>query len=120
MEEPADLFTVAAAEMVRDERADSEHIADQFQLLTDASCWLTSELDHIMTCRALLSQVTVNRLVALGEQMRPAAAARDQLARIEPDRLFAGGAVWLARQSPAMVKESAAARAARVWVGGAA
>lgn len=101
--------------------ADPEWIADQLELLADASGWLRSELEHLMTCRALLTQVTVNRLVALGDRMRPAAAARDRLARIEPARLLAGGAVWLARQPPATLeKSSAAARAARLWTGGAA
>ena len=120
MEEPAGLFTIAgAADAAGDEAADSERIADQFEVLAQASCWLRSELEHIMTCRTLLSQVTVNRLVALGERIRPAAAAREQLAGIEPARLYAGGAVWLARQPPPMLQESAAVRAARAWIGGA-
>jgi len=118
MDEPPGLSASPAA--AAGVAADAEWIADQLDSLAQASRWLSGELEHIMTCRALLTQVTVNRLVALGERMRPAAAARDRLARIDPARLLAGGAVWLARQPPATFGESAAARAARVWAGGAA
>jgi len=121
MDEPPAPTPLPTARPVSGEATgDAERIADQLELLVDASGWLSSELTRIMTCRALLTQVTVNRLVALGERMRPAAAARDRLARIEPDRLLAGGAVWLARQHAARIQESAAIRAARVWAGGAA
>lgn len=121
MDEPPGPTPLPTARPVSGEAAaDAELIADQLELLVEASGWLSSELKHIMTCRALLTQVTVNRLVALGERMRPAAAARDRLARIEPDRLLAGGVVWLARHPAGRLEESAATRAARVWAGGAA
>lgn len=120
MDEPPGLTASPSAAVLSVGGADAELIADQLDSLAAASRWLSAELEHLMTCRALVSQVTVNRLVALGERMRPAAAARDRLARLEPARLLAGGAVWLARQPPATFGESAATRAARRWTGGAA
>lgn len=113
---PSALAAAAGDEVA----ADAELIADQLDALGEASRWLSAELEHILTCRALMTQVTVNRLVALGERLRPAAAVRDHLARIEPARLLAGGAVWLARQPPTPLGESATTRAARSWFGGAA
>ena len=121
MDEPSSSAAPAAlADAAGDDAAaDAELIADQLDALGEASRWLSAELEHIATCRALLTQVTVNRLVALGERLRPAAAVRDRLARIEPARLLAGGAVWLARQPAARLEDSASTRAARSWFGAA-
>jgi hypothetical protein len=91
-------------------------IADQFDVLVVADRWLEEELRRIKAGCTSANQVTVNRLVALGERMRPAAAVRARLARIEPTLFTAGVRIWAARQSPED-PESAAARAHQVWTG---
>lgn len=91
-------------------------IADQFDVLISADHWLEQELRRIKAGCTSANQVTVNRLVALGERMRPAAAVRARLARIEPTLFEAGIRRWAARQAPEDA-DSAASRAHRVWTG---
>ncbi len=93
-------------------------VADQFEVLAAANRWFDAELHLIYQSCTPLSQSTVNRLVALGERMRPAAEARDRLARIDPAMLLAGVRIWVSRQAPGAA-ESAAGRAQRVWSAGA-
>lgn len=93
-----------------------EQIADQFDLLAPANRWLDDELHRLYACHPPLSQATVNRLLALGERMRPAAEVRDRLASLDPGRLMAGVRVWVDRQT-AGGRETAAVRADRAWSG---
>lgn len=105
----------------------AEQIADVFDLLARASRWLREELDEIAVCRTPLSQTSVDRLVAVGRRMRPAAAARTRLAHLDPALLLAGVAVWVNRQPPADTDPdlaaagaggTAAARARLLWAAG--
>jgi hypothetical protein len=98
--------------------ADADAVADQFEVLASANRWFDDELHLIYRSPTPLSQSTVNRLVVLGERMRPAAEVRDRLARLEPAVLLAGVRVWVGRQAP-VADGSAAGRAERVWSAGA-
>jgi len=87
-----------------------EQIADAFDLLARTYRWFRDELEEISTCQTPLSQACVDRLVALGSRMQPAAAART---------LLAGVAVWVSRQSSGGADYTPAAlRARRLWAAG--
>lgn len=97
----------------------ADQIADAFDLLARTYRWFRGELDEISTCDAPLSQACVDRLVALGGRMQPAAAARTLLAGVAPDQILAGVAVWVSRQTPGGADDKPAAlRARRLWAAG--
>ncbi|HYN73979.1 MAG TPA: hypothetical protein VES60_15875 [Nakamurella sp.] len=77
----------------------SAEIADLLDVLAAANSALAVELEAISGSRASLSQVTVNRLEQLVEQMRPAAQVREVLAGLDP-RVLAGAREWH-RRGPA-------------------
>jgi hypothetical protein len=77
----------------------SAEIADLLDVLAAANSALAVELEAISGSRASLSQVTVNRLEQLVEQMRPAAQAREVLAGLDP-RVLDGAREWH-RRGPA-------------------
>lgn len=94
----------------------ADQIADAFDLLARTYQWFRAELDEISTCDAPLSQTSVDRLVALGARMQPAAAARTLLAGVAQDRILAGVAVWVSRHTPNGADyKPAALRARRLW-----
>ncbi len=96
-----------------------EQIADAFDLLARTYRWFRDELEEISTCQTPLSQVCVDRLVALGSRMQPAAAARTLLAGVPRDQILAGVAVWVSRQSSGGADYTPAAlRARRLWAAG--
>ena len=80
----------------------ADQIADQFDVLASANRWFDDELHLIYASRTPLSQSTVNRLVALGERMRPAAEVRTvlpDLCRVEERPASVGEAMtrcWMA------------------------
>jgi hypothetical protein len=97
----------------------ADQIADAFDLLARTYRCFREELTEISTCEAPLSQACVDRLVALGGRMQPAAAARTLLARVAPDRVLAGVAVWASRHTPnGSDYTPAALRARRLWAAG--
>ncbi len=98
----------------------SVQIAHAFDLLAAANQWLTEELRWLADCENPLSQVSVNRLTALGRRMQPAAQARAALAHADPAVVLAGMAMWVGRQ-PARSgdRDSCHAQAQRLWAAGA-
>ena len=97
----------------------ADQIADAFDLLARTYRWFRDELDEISTCQTPLSQPSVDRLVALGSRMQPAAAARTLLAEVAPEQVLAGVAVWVGRHTPdGSDYQPAALRARRLWAAG--
>lgn len=100
----------------------SEEVADQLETLAAAHAWLLAEQRLIASGGVRLSQVLVDRLVALGNRMRPAAQIRARLRQVDPELLLAGMAVWLRRHPPITAGRDrpvrAADRAERAWSGG--
>ena len=76
----------------------SAEIADLLEVLAAANWALAVELEAISGSRASLSQVTVNRLEQLVEQMRPAAQVREVLAGLDPRVLLDGARGWHRRR----------------------
>ena len=76
----------------------SADIADLLDVLAAANSALAVELEAISVSRASLSQVTVNRLEQLVEQMRPAAQVREVLAGLDPRVLLDGAREWHRRR----------------------
>lgn len=96
-----------------------EQIADAFDLLARTYRWFRDELEEISSCQTPLSQACVDRLVALGSRMQPAAAARTLLAGVPRDQILAGVTVWVSRQSTGGADYTPAAlRARRLWAAG--
>lgn len=96
-----------------------EQIADAFDLLARTYRWFRDELEEISTCQTPLSQACVDRLVALGSRMQPAAAARTLLAGVPRDQILAGVTGWVSRQSTGGAEYTPAAlRARRLWAAG--
>ena len=94
-------------------------IADAFDLLARTYRWFRDELEEISTCQTPLSQASVDRLVALGSRMQPAAAARTLLAGVPRDQILAGVTVWVSQQTLGGADDTPAAlRARRLWAAG--
>ena len=94
-------------------------VADAFEEFDRAYRWFRDELDEINTSQAPLSQTSVDRLVALGGRMQPAAAASSLLAGVEPKLILAGVAVWVGRRTARGANYRPAAMRARwLWLAG--
>ena len=94
-------------------------VADAWDLFDQAYRWFRDELDEINTSQAPLSQTSVDRLVALGSRMQPAAEAATLLAGVEPNLILAGVAVWVGRRTARGADyRPAAMRARRLWLAG--
>lgn len=76
-------------------------VAGQIEVVARADRALARELDRIGTCRAPVCAETVLRLEALLVGLRDAAQVRAELARLDPDLLHAGAALWAGRPGPA-------------------
>jgi hypothetical protein len=94
------MTSTAGSTNVGDTLTTAESVADSFELLAAESRWFAQEMDAIYASRVLLSRSSVERLVALGERMKPAVQARERLATLEPTHLQAGIAVWIGRHHP--------------------
>jgi hypothetical protein len=72
-------------------------VAEQLELVAGANAELALELTQISRRARGLSQATVERLAALVNRMRPAAAARTSLAGLDQATLLAGVREWQRR-----------------------
>jgi hypothetical protein len=72
-------------------------VAEQLELLAGANAEMALELDQISRGGRALSQATVERLAALVDRLRPAAAARTSLAGLDQAMLLAGVREWQRR-----------------------
>jgi hypothetical protein len=79
-------------------------LADLLDVIAQATCRLTSEVDRLQGRRAAVRGTTVERLVRLADDLRPGAAARAELpvlADLDTDVLLAGmSESLLRRRSP--------------------
>jgi hypothetical protein len=76
-------------------------VADLLDVIAQATCRLTSEVDRLLGTRAAVSRITVERLLRLADDLRPGAAARTELsalADLDTDMLLAGMSEWLLRR----------------------
>jgi acyl-CoA reductase-like NAD-dependent aldehyde dehydrogenase len=95
-------------------------VADLLAAVAAANGRLAAEADRIANSRAAIRLATIDRLTRLGDDLRPAATARAQLAQLDPELLLAGTSVWLARrraQPTSPTTASATDRAAARWGG---
>ncbi len=96
----------------------AEQVADLLEAVADANGWMAAESAEsggILSSRATVSQVTVDRFSRLAEQLRPGASARARLSNLDPDVLLAATSLWLSRLSRPRPVQSAAARAQSRW-----
>lgn len=83
------------------EATNPESVAASFEALAAESKWFAQELDKINSSRSIVSIACADRLVALGQRLKPAALERDRLARLDPAELQAGVDLWLLRRQRA-------------------
>lgn len=91
-------------------------VADLLDVVAQANDRLAAEVDRILGTRAAVSDITVNRLVKLADELRPGAAARAELralSELDTGLLLAGMSCWLDRRRAA---SPAAALAAQRWL----
>lgn len=77
-----------------------ESIAASFEALAAESRWFAQEMDEINSSRLTISLACAEKLVALGERLKPAALERKRLAQLDPAQLQAGVDLWLSRRVP--------------------
>jgi hypothetical protein len=82
----------------------TEQIADQLAVQMWAETVLADYLATAQSNRALRVPRTVTRLDSLLASLRPVAAARVELARLEGGRLLDGFEVWSARQRAVLTR----------------
>ena len=86
-------------------------VADLLDVIAQANCRLTSEVDRLQGTRAAVRGTTVERLLRLADDLRLGAAARAELsvlADLDTDVLLAGMSEWLLRRrSPGTTATSA-------------
>ena len=97
-------------------RISTARVADLLETVYAANGRMASEVDLILGSRAAVSQATVERFVRLADELRPGAAARAELAQLDPDLLMAGTSLWMRRRRG--TTRTASARAAARWSGG--
>lgn len=78
-------------------RPSAEQVADLLEVVRTTNARLASEVCSILRSRAHLGHTTVYRLEQLAHDVRPAAAARQSLAELEPALLMEGTALWMRR-----------------------
>lgn len=103
-------------------RLTAEQVADLLETVYTANGRMAAEVDLILGSRAAVSPSTVDRFARLADELRPAAAARAELAALESDLLKAGTALWMRRRRTAAATASARVvhrcSAAQRWSGG--
>ncbi len=98
--------------------ATAAQVADLLAAVAAANGRIAAEADRSAGSRAAVSLATIDRLTRLADELRPAAAARAQLAQLDPELLLTGTSVWLGRrraQLTSTTSTSAAVRAAVRW-----
>lgn len=88
------------------DRSAAGEVAGQIELVARADRSLARELDRIGACRAPVCAGTVMRLEALLVGLRDAARVRADLARLDPELLRAGAALWAGQPTPARERHS--------------
>ncbi len=76
-------------------------VAGQIELVACADRALAGELDRIGACRAPVCTETVLRLESLLVGLRDAARVRADLARLDPELLRTGAALWAGQPAAA-------------------
>lgn len=87
---PANPMLLLDAQTATVEFPSAETIADTFELLARERAWLDRELFEITDSRPTLSRTTIDRIVALGQRLTPAALVHDRLTALDPAALQAG------------------------------
>jgi hypothetical protein len=98
----------------------ADRVAELLSTVAAANSRIAAEIDRIAGSRSPVGLATVDRLARLAADLRPGAEARAVLARIDPDLLLAGTALWLSRRRQRSLchpaeGSSATGRAAARW-----
>jgi hypothetical protein len=83
------------------DRSAAAEVSGQIELVARADRALAGEMDRIGACRAPVCTETVLQLESLLVDLRDAARVRTDLARVDPELLQAGAALWAGQSTAA-------------------
>jgi hypothetical protein len=80
------------------DRDQVELVVELLDIVYLANGRMAAELDRLSASRASVSEASIEQFLRLAEDLRPGAAARLQLGRLDNDTQIAGAAAWIARR----------------------